>query len=63
MSALLLRMQAMECTVDDLWLGYVSLTGTGSCFELEAALHDALILPALDYQVLEHVLWEMEHLS
>ena len=57
------RIKSSGLSIDDVWLKYVALAGSCSSLELDAALHNALVLPLIEYQVLQQVVWENERFA
>ena len=50
-------------TVRTLWQEFVAVGGNIPAMEFDAYLDGAWVMPSQDRRVLEHVLWEMEHLG
>jgi hypothetical protein len=57
---LAVRAARVGCSVEELWLRYMAIAGDCSLLEFDAAIHEALALPAFEWQVLEQTLWELE---
>ena len=47
-----------DITVEELWLRYFSIGGIAGQFEIEAYIHGAIALPALQRDILAHALNE-----
>ncbi len=62
LSAIRAHFASGSISPEALWCAYVTIGGSYSVFELDAAIHEVLILAPVDHVNLGHALWELENI-
>ena len=60
LALLRMRLRKLGLSEYEAWMNYLRCGGTSAFLEFEAYLFAALVLPALDREVLQHSIWEAE---